>query len=160
MVQTHSAVRRANNQDIPRLLDLLHQVLEIHAAGRSDIFISGTTKYTSQQLEALIADERTPIFVLTDETNHVQGYAMCEIETTSSENMYPITTLYIDDLCVDEACRGKGYGKALYEAVKAYARTIHAYHITLNVWACNPSAVAFYTSIGLKPMKTMMEEVL
>ena len=72
----------------------------------------------------------------------------------------PIQHSYIDDLCVDETCRGKGYGRLLYAAVKSYAQSIGAYHITLNVWACNPSAAAFYASIGLKPMKTMLEEVL
>lgn len=153
-------VRRAEPKDIPRLLALLHQVLEIHAVGRSDLFISGTTKYTDAELQELLKGENTPIFVLTDEEDRVQGYAMCEIKQETSQNLHPHTALYIDDLCVDETCRGKGYGRLLYAAVKTYAQSIGAYHITLNVWACNPSAAAFYASIGLKPMKTMLEEVL
>ena len=33
-------IRRATEKDIPRLIDLLQQVLEIHATIRPDIFIS------------------------------------------------------------------------------------------------------------------------
>ena len=39
-------IRKAEEKDIPRLLALLGQVLQIHAEIRPDIFIPGTTKYT------------------------------------------------------------------------------------------------------------------
>ena len=39
-------IRKAEAKDIPRLLALLEQVLQIHAEIRPDIFIPGTTKYT------------------------------------------------------------------------------------------------------------------
>lgn len=44
-------IRKAEKKDIPRILTLLGQVLQIHAEIRPDIFISGTTKYTSCELE-------------------------------------------------------------------------------------------------------------
>ena len=50
-------IRKAEEKDIPRLLALLGQVLQIHAEIRPDIFISGTTKYTVGQLAELL--ERT-----------------------------------------------------------------------------------------------------
>ncbi|MBO7703444.1 MAG: GNAT family N-acetyltransferase [Solobacterium sp.] len=153
-------VRAAQETDIPRLIDLLHQVLEVHAAGRPDIFVSGTTKYGYEELKKMIEGENTPMFVLEDDAGIVRGYAMCGIETSDSSNMQEFTTLYIDDICVDEAARGNHYGSALYQAVKDYAKSIGAYHITLNVWSCNPTARKFYEAIGLKPMKTTMEEVL
>lgn len=34
-------IRRANEKDIPRLIELLEQVLQIHADIRPDIFIPG-----------------------------------------------------------------------------------------------------------------------
>lgn len=39
-------IRRAEEKDIPKVIELLNQVLELHAVIRPDIFISGTTKYT------------------------------------------------------------------------------------------------------------------
>ena len=43
-------IRKAENKDTAKVLDLLHQVLEVHADIRPDLFISGTTKYTDEEL--------------------------------------------------------------------------------------------------------------
>ena len=47
-------IRRAQEKDIPRLIELLEQVLQIHADIRPDIFIPGTTKYTNEELAKMI----------------------------------------------------------------------------------------------------------
>lgn len=47
-------IRKAEEKDIPRILELLGQVLQIHADIRPDIFISGTTKYTTDELTELL----------------------------------------------------------------------------------------------------------
>ena len=46
-------VRRAEAKDIDKVSKLLSEVLEIHAKLRSDIFISGTTKYTKEEFDNL-----------------------------------------------------------------------------------------------------------
>ena len=61
-------IRRAGEKDIPRLIELLQQVLDIHAKIRPDIFISGTTKYTNDELLQMILDDRNPIYVAVNET--------------------------------------------------------------------------------------------
>ena len=43
-------IRRAEERDTPKVLDLLSQVLEVHAEIRPDLFISGTRKYTEDEL--------------------------------------------------------------------------------------------------------------
>ena len=50
-------IRRAKEKDIPRLIELLEQVLQIHADIRPDIFIPGTTKYTNEELAEMIRDD-------------------------------------------------------------------------------------------------------
>lgn len=54
-------IRRAQEKDIPRLIELLEQVLQIHADIRPDIFIPGTTKYTNEELAEMIKDDTKPI---------------------------------------------------------------------------------------------------
>ena len=71
-----------------------------------------------------------------------------------------MTTLYLDDLCVDEQCRGQRVGQALCEAVLALARDMGCYNVTLNVWSCNPGAMRFYEKRGLKQQKIGMEVIL
>ena len=60
-------IRKAEKKDIPRILALLGQVLQIHAEIRPDIFIPGTTKYTPYELAELLEQEDHPIYVAVDE---------------------------------------------------------------------------------------------
>ena len=67
-------------------------------------------------------------------------------------------SLYIDDLCVDENQRGKHIGTYIYEYVLEEARKNGCYHITLNVWTLNQSAMKFYDKCGMEPLKITMEK--
>ena len=52
-------IRKAKEKDIPRLLALLGQVLQIHAEIRPDVFIPGTTKYTVRELRSAFPHSTT-----------------------------------------------------------------------------------------------------
>ena len=154
-------IRRAENKDIPAILRLLSQVLEIHARIRPDIFISGTTKYTEDELKEIISDESRPIFVATDDDDNCIGYAFCMIkEQPFSTNMVPFKSLYIDDLCVDTSRRGHHIGKDLFEFVKEEAGRLGCYEVTLNVWEGIDAAKAFYNKMGMKVKEYQMEWIL
>ena len=153
-------VRRAEAKDIPAILQLLVQVDMVHHNGRPDLFRGPATKYSAAELEQILADEKTPVFVCTDEQDRVLGHGFCILQRSGGELMVEHTTLYIDDICVDEAARGQGVGRALFERIRDYAREQGAYNVTLNVWTCNPGAMAFYEKLGLVPYKTGMEMIL
>ena len=153
-------IRLAGEADIPRLEDLLYQVHGLHAEGRPDIFIPGCKKYTADQLREILADPvNTPVFVAIADGVLV-GYCFCIRQVQTAASMQKISTLYIDDLCVDAAMRGKGFGKVLYDHAVEYARMNGYYNLTLNVWACNPSAMRFYEKCGLSVQKVGMELLL
>ena len=204
-------IRHAKNSDIPKILDLLEQVCMVHHNIRPDLFKGPATKYTEDELKAIIANDQTPVFVCVDEvpnavavkapagnasadraseaeanvkeilsdantvcgaseedavtvtnkTEEVKGYAFCIFKQYVNDNILTdIKTLYIDDLCVDETLRGQHIGKELYEYVLQFAREQGCYNVTLNVWAGNDSAIAFYEKRGLKPQKIGMEVIL
>ncbi len=156
-----NVVRRAEEADIPKILELLIQVDMVHHNGRPDIFKGPATKYNEEQLRAIIADDNTPVFVCVDDDNIPMGHAFCIHKQVIDDNVLTdIKTLYIDDICVDEAARGKHVGKALYDHVIDYAKNAGYYNVTLNVWTCNPGAMKFYESMGLKPQKIGMEKIL
>ena len=153
-------IRRAEQKDIPELMRLLRQVNNVHATGRPDLFRFDGTKYTPEELRELLTDETRPVFVFPGDTG-ILGYAFCIWETHENDhNQVDRTTLYIDDICVDEQSRGHHVGKTLYEYVRAYALERNCYHLTLNVWSLNPGAEAFYRAMGMKPYKVGMEEIL
>ena len=153
-------IRFATEADIPRLEDLLAQVCLVHHNGRPDIFKVGT-KYSVDELRALIEDSERPILVSVGDCGEVEGYCFCIYQQHKNNSILTdIKTLYIDDLCVDESLRGRHIGKALYEAAVRLARESGCYNLTLNVWSCNPSAMKFYEAQGLVPQKVGMELVL
>lgn len=153
-------IRPAVASDIPRLEELLYQVHGLHAEGRPDLFIPRCKKYNADQLRAILADtENTPVFAAILD-GVLAGYCFCIRQIQSAASMQKITTLYIDDLCVDANLRGRGIGKVLYDYAVAYARKNGYYNLTLNVWACNPSAMRFYEKCGLSVQKIGMELLL
>ena len=153
-------IRRAGAADIPALDKLLYQVHKVHSDIRPDLFRPGSKKYTDRELEAILADDSTPVFVA-QRDGTVEGYAFCvHKQLINDNNMTDIKTLYIDDLCVDEHARGGHIGRALYEYVLDYARSRGCYNVTLNVWAGNEGAMRFYESVGLGIQKIGMEKIL
>ena len=153
-------IRFAIAEDVPGILELLRQVGRVHHNGRPDIFRSDAQKYGPSQVLSMLDKSETPIFVAVEEGN-VLGYCFCQMKTYYRDSVIcDHTTCYIDDLCVHENSRGKHVGTALYEAVCRYAKSRDCASITLNVWSCNPSAMAFYEKLGLKPQKVGMEQLL
>lgn len=152
-------IRRAKESDISKLIDLLEQVLLVHHKVRLDLFQEKGVKYTETQLAELIADDNRPIFVYEDEEGQVLGHMFTIIEQSSAPKM-PRKTLFIDDLCVDEAARGQKIGEQLYQFALQHAKEIGCYNLTLNVWSANKSAVHFYERQGMTPQETCMEQII
>ena len=156
-----TAVRRAEPRDIPAIMKLLVQVNMVHHNGRPDLFKGPTTKYDEAELRAILDNDDTPVFVCVDGAGTVLGHGFCVLQTRENTRlMTGIRTLYIDDICVDEAARGRGAGRAIYGHILAYAREQGCYNVTLNVWSCNPGAMKFYEKLGMVPYKVGMETIL
>ena len=152
-------IRKAEKKDIPELINLLYQVDAVHNGIRPDLFKGNTAKYNEQELEEILKDDSKPIFVYDD--GKILGHAFCQInEVKNHRLLQDAKTLYIDDICVDEQSRGRHIGKALYEYVRDYAKSIGCHNITLNVWEGNDSAYNFYKRMGMHIQKTGMETIL
>ena len=154
------SVRRAEARDIPAILDLLVQVNMVHHIGRPDLFRGPTTKYDADELAAILSNDETPVFVGVDDGGRVMGHGFCVMQRSGGRLLVEHDTLYIDDICVDERARGQRVGRAIYARILEYAREKGCYNVTLNVWTCNPGAMAFYERLGLKPYRIGMEQIL
>lgn len=154
-------IRRATEEDIPRLDDLLYQVHRVHSMGRPDIFRAGNKKYTDDELCEILANGATPVFVATDADGTVVGYAFCVLQQVKGErSLMDRKTMYIDDLCVDENQRRRGIGEALYRFVLEESHRLACDAVTLNVWCLNEGAMKFYEKCGMTPLKIVMEQKL
>lgn len=153
-------IRFAKPADVPAILKLLRQVGKVHTDGRPDIFRLGAQKYSASQVLAMLDDPQQPIFIAA-EGETVLGYGFCQLHTYEKDPvMADRTELYLDDLCVDETCQGKGVGRQIYAAVRSYAKMRGCHSLTLNVWNFNETAYKFYVNLGLTPRNTHMEDNL
>lgn len=153
-------IRSAELRDIPALGRLLYEVHKVHSDVRPDLFKAGARKYTDGQLEEILQSGERPVFVA-EQDGQVAGYAFCiPKQLVGDRSMTDVRTLYIDDLCVDEAARGKHIGTKLYDFVLDFAKRQGYYNVTLNVWVDNKAAVKFYEKIGLRIQKIGMEKIL
>ena len=153
-------IRRAEISDIPDILRLLVQVCNVHQDIRPDIFKRNGVKYTESDLKELLTDERRPVWCAVEDGTFL-GYCFCQWEEYhDSSVMMDRRELYIDDLCVDEGCRGKGIATRLYHHVTEYAKAMGCQFITLNVWAGNDNAQRFYEHLGFTVRNTHMENTL
>ncbi|MCI5774286.1 MAG: GNAT family N-acetyltransferase [Erysipelotrichaceae bacterium] len=150
-------MRLAQKQDIPAILQLLNEVLEVHAAIRPDIFIPNTTKYQYAQLSAMINDQDKPIIVACDELDQVVGYAFCLFEKIDHPFMHQRKLLYVDDICVNKKFQHQHIGTMIFTSIKQLAITHDCDTITLNVWEGNDQAWHFYQKMGMTKRKTMLE---
>ena len=153
-------IRLTTKKEIPGMIELLQQVGEVHHQIRPDLFRAGAQKYSEADLEQLLKDPSRPVFGAVDD-GKLLGYCFCIIEEVRNNPVLCDTkTCYIDDLCVDENCRGQGIATKLYDHVCSYARSIGCGSITLNVWCGNDNAMKFYERRGMKPRKIYMEASL
>lgn len=153
-------IRRALEKDIDGCINLLHQVCNVHANIRPDLFKKGSTKYSENDLKEIFKNDNNPVFVYV-ENDKVLGYSFCQIQIFNSiVNPKEIKTLYIDDICVDELSRGHHIGKSLFDYTINYAKSINCYNVTLNVWNGNDIAKKFYESCNMHVQKTCMEIIL
>lgn len=150
-------IRRAELTDIPHILGLLVQVCNVHQDIRPDIFKRDGVKYTEAALAELLRDTSRPVWCAVDGETFL-GYCFCQWEEyhDSSVSM-DRKELYIDDLCVDEAARGRGVATALFRHVTDLAKAAGTDFITLNVWQGNDNALGFYKKMGMAPRKTTLE---
>ncbi|MBM7642463.1 GNAT family N-acetyltransferase [Streptococcus loxodontisalivarius] len=155
-------IRQAELNDIPRLQELLAQILEVHHIARPDLFHPVGSKFTDEDLKEVIEDPQKSIFVYEDESGEVQGHLFTIVEETKEESTTQVKhkTLFIDDLCVNQAARGQKIGEQLYQFAIEHAKQLGCYNLTLHVWNDNAGALRFYERLGMKPQYTAMEEIL
>lgn len=153
-------IRPATEKDAAALAALLRQVGSVHAAGRPDIYCAPLTKHDEESARAIIASPDGGVLVA-EKDGKVIGELIYRRMSRPCDGFYRARRwLYIDDLCVDESCRGSGAAQALNEAAERIARAEDCDAVELNCWAFNTRAAHFYERMGYKPQKTEYEKIL
>ncbi|MBE6610874.1 MAG: GNAT family N-acetyltransferase [Ruminococcaceae bacterium] len=151
-------IRRAVPADADKVLDLLLQVEGVHQKGRPDLFRENGVKFTKEELYEIFADDLRPVFVA-EADGAVCGYVFGIInETKDSTMLFDMKTIHLEDVCIDESCRGMGIGGALMEYVTAWAKENGCNRMDLDVWEFNEGARRFYERYGFGTQKRRMDK--
>jgi ribosomal protein S18 acetylase RimI-like enzyme len=151
-------VRPANDGDCGRIIELLAQIGEHHHNGRPDVFKSGISKYTLEELREILKNPEKPVFAAVNADGFLTGYVFCQLTKYKNHAVFDdFNSLYIDDFCVDEQFRNQGIGTLLFEKCKEFAEEHDCRFLDLNVWVFNESAVRFYEKCGFKTRSVRME---
>lgn len=138
--------------------------MEIRPATEADVplvvrFIRGLAEYerllhecqaTEEKVRASLFGARPDAEVLIAEVDgEPAGFALFFHNYSTFRGL---PGLYLEDLFVEPACRGKGHGKALFRAVAKLAVDRGCGRFEWAVLDWNAPSIAFYESFGATPM--------
>ena len=157
MTSGPAAVRFAREEDLGRVNELRKQVNDLHVAGKPEVFKPGFSEELQAYVYEIFADERKKIVVVEAE-GVICGFAVLN-HMTRPENpfMYERDYLDIDEFCVDEAFRRRGFATDMIRFIREYAKEEGIGRIELNMWEFNREALAFYEAAGFKTYRRYME---
>lgn len=150
------AIRTATHDDIPALVRLLGQLFAQEAEFHPD------DRAQARGLAAILADARIGSILIAEHGDKPVGMANL---------LYTVSTALggrvaiLEDMVIDEECRGAGFGRALLAAAIERARADGCLRITLLTDTDNARAQRLYGSFGFKrsamvPFRLMLERTL
>ena len=136
-------LRRAVRADVPEILRLIRALAEYekltHEVVATEAALAATLFGEAPAAEVLLAEEQ----------GRAVGFALF-FQNYSTFLARP--GIYLEDLFVEPARRGKGTGKALLQAVARLAVERGCGRFEWAVLDWNAPAIGFYESLGARPM--------
>lgn len=150
-------VRRANSDDALKVGELAYKLAVQHRnydAKRFSVFAEPTqmAQFYGRQTQA----EDAAVLVAELE-KEIVGFAYLEYEAKNYAGLLE-NAVWLHDIYIEEAARGKNVGKLLIEASAETAKELGANKLMLSVAAKNEFARNFFENQGFKP--TMVEMML
>jgi ribosomal protein S18 acetylase RimI-like enzyme len=107
-------LRKATIDDYEQILCLKRQVHSLHVTACPEFYKEIDTPLSKEEFENDLGSDHIDIYVLS-EGDKVLGYAFINKMTVANHPFIVDQTMFfIEDFCIDEKYRGKGYGKELF----------------------------------------------
>jgi len=141
---TGVTITSASVADIPDLIDLLAVLFSIEQDFSPD------TDKQRRGLAALLDLPTGHIAIARDRSLRAVGMATAQLVISTAEGA---PSAWVEDVVVRKDWRGQGLGRALLDAVLAWARTQGAVRAQLLADLDNAPALAFYDRVGWQPTR-------
>lgn len=131
------------------LLSILNcDVQSIHNEIEPSIFKPYSKENMRNHFEEALKEENTYAFVAYYEDCPAGYILISKKDTSETHYYYNLSTVYIDQICVEKSFKGKGIGKALIDFIKNFASENKIKRIALDFWYKNDNAGNFFRSQG------------
>lgn len=142
-------IRKAICDDIPAISELYREQFREMAKLIPDFIKEGDQ--STEFIENIISGEECDILVYEDNGN-VVGFILLQAKTRPDfPFMIQGKYCYIMDVIVTENSRGKGFGTALMNSAKDWAKEQDCNFVNLDVLSNNTSAITLYKKLGFIP---------
>jgi ribosomal protein S18 acetylase RimI-like enzyme len=150
-------IRPALVADAPAVAALAQETHAIHAAALPQVFQPATATVATPDDMARLAERPGHLLLVAVDGEAVVGYAHAEVqETPDTPYKRAAARLHVHAMGVTAAHRGHGVGRALLAAVRAEAASRGMDGVSLEVYAFNDAARAFYERLGFAPERTRL----
>lgn len=136
--------RAGDWEEVKRLSVQIH---DLHVAWRPDIYFHCDEPYPKEKFLEDIAMRTVYVARIADA---VVGYVILSFLNKGGPGTVSKKQMRLESICVDEALRGKGLGKAMAADVRALAKAFGCREIILSVHPENDEAVGFYQKCGFR----------
>jgi GNAT superfamily N-acetyltransferase len=143
---SHVVVREATVDDLPRLHELLVQLSQL---GERPEQTRTTVTDAERAALQLLSDSRQTACLVVEAEGQVQGTLTVYLLANLSHGGRPMGI--IENLVVDESCRGRGFGRRLMQAAEERLFAAGCYKIGLTSNRRRTDAHRFYERLGYKP---------
>ena len=153
-------VRPATPADCAAVAAIAREVHALHAAALPHVFQPPAPSVaTPDGMAALLGRPDTLLLVATEtEGDTVVGYTHAEVQAAPATPIKRAASLlHVHAMGVSAAHRGRGVGHALLAAIRAAATARGCEGVSLEVYAFNAAARAFYEREGFAGVRERME---
>ncbi|MDR0195042.1 MAG: GNAT family N-acetyltransferase [Myroides sp.] len=140
-------IRKALLEDLSTIQQLYFNLFEIMA----DLEPHYMKAVAQDQdfIKSVILEENDFTIFVAEDNNEILGFAIAQLQSAPAYNCFVQQRLvYLMDLVVNPNSRGKGYGKTLIQAVKAWGIENKVDYFELSVLAQNKKAIELYLREG------------
>ena len=139
-----------------RVGQLHNQIHALHVNGRPDWFRPNYDN--SADMMRWFADQPNSRVLVAVRKDAILGYAVIDyLIREASPYSLQRRCVHVQEICVDEAAKRCGAGRALMEYIYEDARQRSYPRVELDVWAFNEDAYQFYHAIGMKDFRHYLE---
>lgn len=150
-------VRRGMAEDYDHLGIVFAEAEVFHRQALPYIFRAPAELFPSRAFYTALIEAPDSAFFVAEEHGDLVGFVTVRMEQAPEEPiLHPRRFAMVDMLAVGHDRQRAGIGRALMEAVHAWATKRGLPEVQLNVWEFNERAIGFYQALGYTTLSRLM----